>query len=133
MDHFLFHNHQDTFWGPKASLTKKYSTPQHYLEKVVQREVTTLGMVWYLKKICNNDISLDIIFIGHAGPLQEMDWVGVAKIPLKGLEHVLFHPEDIISVWHIDAMKKVDDGGWLNLFDFGDNEETFHTDQLKLR
>ena len=65
-----------------------------------------------LDQILGDSPSLDIIPIGLAEPSQKVDWVGVAQVPLKCLEHVLLPLEDLIlSVRCISTVEEVCDRG----------------------
>ena len=80
-------------------------------------------------KILGSGPSLNIIFICLADPLQEMDGVGVAQVPLKHLEYVSLHQEDFIfGMWHV--VKEVHDGGWCtDLLNFRGDEKVCNTKQ----
>ena len=54
-----------------------------------------------LKRILGDGPSLDVVFIYHADPLQEMDGVGVAQVPLKHLEYVSLHQETSSLVYDV--------------------------------
>ena len=60
-----------------------------------------------------------------AEPLQKVDWVGVAQVPLKHLEHVLLPLEDLVlGVGCISTVKEVCDRGQHNLLNLGGDEKT---------
>ena len=49
-----------------------------------------------LNQILGDGPSLDVVPVSLAEPSQKVDWVGVAQVPLKHLEHVLLPMEDLI-------------------------------------
>ena len=65
-----------------------------------------------LNQILGDGPSLDVIPIGIAEPLQKVDWVGVAQVPLKLLEHISLPMEDLVlGVRCISTVEEVCDRG----------------------
>lgn len=77
--------------------------------------------------------SPDIILVGLAGPLQEVDGIGVAQIPLKGLEHVSLHLEDLLLGVSIFSMvKKLSNRQCDSLLGLASNKEASDPQHLEL-
>ena len=59
-----------------------------------------------LNQLLGNGPSLDVVSVGIADPVQEMDGVGVAQVPLKHLKHLLLCLENLVLSVSIFSMAK---------------------------
>ena len=85
-----------------------------------------------LNQILGNGPSLDVVSVGFADPAQEMDGVGVTQIPIKCLEHILLHLENLVlGVSVFSTVKKLCDRRCDDLLKLRSDKEAGEPHQLE--